>query len=350
MTSAEMSEPLLSVRELRKTFSSGPPWRRRHVQAVRGVSFDVTAGRTFGLVGESGSGKSTTGRAIARLIEPSGGHVYFDGQDVLTLGGAALKRWRREVGFIFQDPYGSLDSRMSVAEIITEPLRVHGIGSPTKRSETARQLIDDVQLPISALARYPHEFSGGQRQRIAIARALALRPRLVIADEPVSALDVSVQASVLNLFKELQDRYDLAYLFISHDLDVVEFISDDIAVMYLGQISEVGPAQSVFRQSAHPYTNALLAAAPLIDAPVPDRATRLRGEIPSPDNPPSGCTFHTRCPRAEEICTTVIPQEHRSGDHRSYCHFADPGGVGVLERGNEPKPTVSASSKEHHDH
>ena len=324
--------PLLSVRGLEKTFSSGPPWRRRHVQAVRGVTFDVEAGHTFGLVGESGSGKSTTGRAIARLITPSAGVVRFDGADVSALTGHALKAWRREVGFIFQDPYGSLDSRMTVGQIITEPLLVHGTRSRAGRQASARELIDEVGLPSTALTKYPHEFSGGQRQRIAIARAIALRPKLVIADEPVSALDVSVQAAVLNLFKELQQRHGLAYLFISHDLDVVEFMSDEIAVMYLGEISEVGPAADVFREPAHPYTRALLAAAPSMDAPVPDRSTRLRGEIPSPDNPPSGCTFHTRCPRVEAMCTTLVPPDRSNGAHHSRCHFADPGGVGVIER------------------
>ena len=332
MTENQTVTPLLSVQGLEKTFSSGPPWRRRHVQAVRGVTFDVEAGHTFGLVGESGSGKSTTGRAIAQLITPSAGVVRFDGEDVSTLTGRALKAWRREVGFIFQDPYGSLDSRMTVGEIITEPLLVHGVSSRAARQTTARELIDEVGLPGAALTKFPHEFSGGQRQRIAIARAIALRPKLVIADEPVSALDVSVQASVLNLFKSLQQRHGLAYLFISHDLDVVEFMSDEIAVMYLGEISEVGPAANVFTEPAHPYTRALLAAAPSIDAPVADRSTRLRGDIPSPDNPPSGCTFHTRCPRVESVCTTVVPPLRSDGTHHSRCHFADPGGVGVIER------------------
>jgi oligopeptide/dipeptide ABC transporter ATP-binding protein len=332
LTDNQTVTPLLSVRGLEKTFSSGPPWRRRHVQAVRGVSFDVLAGHTFGLVGESGSGKSTTGRAIARLITPTAGTVRFDGQDVSTLKGGALKRWRQDIGFIFQDPYGSLDSRMTVGEIITEPLLVHGTSSRASRAATARELIDEVGLPSTALTKFPHEFSGGQRQRIAIARAIALRPKLVIADEPVSALDVSVQASVLNLFKDLQQRHGLAYLFISHDLDVVEFMSDEIAVMYLGEISEVGPAIDVFTQPAHPYSRALLAAAPSIDTAAPDRSTRLRGEIPSPDNPPSGCSFHTRCPRAEALCTTVVPPVRSNGPHQSRCHFADPGGVGVIER------------------
>ena len=349
MTENATTPPLLSVRGLETTFSSGPPWRRRHVQAVRGVTFDVEAGHTFGLVGESGSGKSTTGRAIARLIAPTAGVVTFDGEDVSTLKGGALKAWRREVGFIFQDPYGSLDSRMTVGEIITEPLLVHGVTSRATRAATARELIDEVGLPSTALAKFPHEFSGGQRQRIAIARAIALRPRLVIADEPVSALDVSVQASVLNLFKDLQERHGLAYLFISHDLDVVEFMSDEIAVMYLGEISEVGPAVDVFTRPAHPYSRALLAAAPSIDTAAPSRSTRLRGEIPSPDNPPSGCSFHTRCPRAEALCSAAVPPVRSDGPHHSRCHFADPAGVGVIPRQEGDRDQVVLTGTDHHD-
>ena len=317
--------PLLSVRSLVKTFTSGAPWRRRHVQAIRGISFDIMAGQTFGLVGESGSGKSTVGRAVARLTRPTAGTVRFGGLDVSTLSGRSLKAWRRDVGFVFQDPYGSLDSRMTVGQILAEPLRVHGVGSPSERETQVRQLVDEVGLPSSVVAKYPHEFSGGQRQRLAIARALALRPKLIIADEPVSALDVSVQAQVLNLFKDLQQRHGLAYLFISHDLDVVEFMSDRIGVMYLGEIVESGPAESVFTRAAHPYTIALLAAAPALDMAAPDRSTRLRGEIPSPDDPPSGCSFHTRCPRAESICSTLEPPSRRDGEHVAACHFADLG-------------------------
>ncbi|GAB3264002.1 ABC transporter ATP-binding protein [Arthrobacter pigmenti] len=330
MSHRENPAPLLSVEGLEKTFASGPFWRRRNVQAVRNVSFEIEAGRTFGLVGESGSGKSTLGRTIARLIEPSAGTVRFNGVDVSPLKGAELKAWRSNVGFVFQDPYGSLDSRMSVKQILTEPLHVQGTSSKAEADTRAKELIDEVGLPETALSKYPHEFSGGQRQRLAIARAIALRPKLIIADEPVSALDVSVQASVLNLFKDLQQRHGLAYMFISHDLDVVEFMSDDIAVMYLGEIVESGSAREVFRESAHPYTHALLAAAPSLQTEAPGRETRLRGEIPSPDNPPSGCTFHTRCPRAEAICSSVVPPTRSAGGHHSVCHFADPGGVGVF--------------------
>jgi len=325
MTDGDTAPALLSVRSLVKTFTSGPPWRRRHVQAVRGVSFDIAAGQTFGLVGESGSGKSTVGRAVARLINPTAGTVHFEGVDVSTLSGRSLKAWRRNVGFVFQDPYGSLDSRMTVQQILSEPLRVHNVGNRVDREAQVRSLSDEVGLPSSAMAKYPHEFSGGQRQRLAIARALALRPQLIIADEPVSALDVSVQAQVLNLFKDLQQRHGLAYLFISHDLDVVEFMSDRIAVMYLGEIVEDGPSEAVFTGAAHPYTAALLAAAPALDMAAPDRSTRLRGEIPSPENPPSGCSFHTRCPRAEPICSALEPPVRRDGSHIAACHFAELG-------------------------
>lgn len=317
-------EPLLTIRELTKTFRVGSFARRREVQAVRGVSFDIAAGTTLGLVGESGSGKSTTGRAIARLIEPTSGIVSFDGTDVSSLRGRALKEWRRSVGFVFQDPYGSLDSRMQVQQILAEPLRVHGVADRRERRRRTEELVEEVGLSRSVLEKYPHEFSGGQRQRLAVARALALRPRLIIADEPVSALDVSVQAQVLNLFKELQDRHGLAYLFISHDLDVVDFISDQVAVMYLGEIVEHGMADEVLSSPAHPYTQQLLEAAPRLETG--GRATRpprLTGEIPSPENPPPGCSFHTRCPRAQEICAQQHPVTAAYEGHGAACHFAD---------------------------
>ena len=318
------NEPLLSVRDLSKTFRVGSFTNRRAVQAVRGVSFDIPAGSTLGLVGESGSGKSTTGRTIARLIEPTRGVVRFDGTDVRHLRGRALKEWRRSVGFVFQDPYGSLDSRMTVLQILAEPLRVHSVADRRERRRRAEEVVDEVGLPKSVLEKYPHEFSGGQRQRLAIARALALRPRLIIADEPVSALDVSVQAQVLNLFRELQERHGLAYLFISHDLDVVDFISDQIAVMYLGEIVEHGAANDVFTKPAHPYTQALLEAAPRLEAGGRiERGPRLQGEIPSPENPPPGCSFHTRCPRAEEVCIARHPDMLMHEGHGAACHFAD---------------------------
>ena len=317
-------EPLLRVRELTKTFRVGSLTQRREVQAVRGVSFDIATGATLGLVGESGSGKSTSGRAIARLIEPTAGIVRFDGTDVSHLRGRDLKAWRREVGFVFQDPYGSLDARMTVQQILAEPLRVHGVADRAERRRRTEELVEEVGLSSSVLEKYPHEFSGGQRQRLAVARALALRPRLIIADEPVSALDVSVQAQVLNLFKELQDRHGLAYLFISHDLDVVDFISDEIAVMYLGEIVERGTADDVLTRPAHPYTQALLEAAPRLEAGGrSERGPRLAGEIPSPENPPPGCSFHTRCPRAEAICTEQHPAMAIHGGHGATCHFAD---------------------------
>ena len=317
-------DPLLSVRELTKTFRVGSFTNRREIQAVRRVSFDISAGSTLGLVGESGSGKSTTGRAIARLTEPTRGVVRFEGTNVSHLRGRALKEWRRSVGFVFQDPYGSLDSRMTVQQILAEPLRVHSVADRRECRRRAEEIIEEVGLSKSVLEKYPHEFSGGQRQRVAIARALALRPRLIIADEPVSALDVSVQAQVLNLFKELQERHGLAYLFISHDLDVVDFISDQIAVMYLGEIVEHGTANDVFTKPAHPYTQALLEAAPRLEAGGrAGRGPRLEGEIPSPENPPPGCSFHTRCPRAEEVCVAHHPAMLVHDGHGATCHFAD---------------------------
>jgi len=329
------TEPLLSVRDLSKTFRVGSLANRREVQAVRGVSFDIPAGSTLGLVGESGSGKSTTGRAIARLIEPTGGVVRFDGADVGPLRGRALKEWRRSVGFVFQDPYGSLDSRMTVQQILSEPLRVHSVADRRERRTRAEELVDEVGLSKSALEKYPHEFSGGQRQRLAIARALALRPRLIIADEPVSALDVSVQAQILNLFNELQQRHGLAYLFISHDLDVVDFISERIAVMYLGEIVEHGAADEVLAKPAHPYTQALLEAAPRLEPGGRiERGPKLEGEIPSPENPPPGCSFHTRCPRAEEVCVARHPDMLAVAGHGAACHFADlPTGHLTVTRG-----------------
>jgi oligopeptide/dipeptide ABC transporter ATP-binding protein len=277
------------------------------VKAVDGVSFTVREGETLGLVGESGCGKSTLGRAITRLEDPTAGRVLFAGNDLARASGRDLFRLRREIQIVFQDPYSSLNPRMTVGEIIREPMAVHRLGTKAEQVEKVRALLDTVGLAASSMDRYPHEFSGGQRQRIGIARALALDPRLVIADEPVSALDVSVQSQVLNLMVRLQRDQGLTYIFISHDLSVVEHVSDTIAIMYLGRIVEIGATERIFENPAHPYTRALLAA-----IPVPDPRRRrtflpVKGEAPSAVDPPSGCPFHPRCPFAIEACARVVP-------------------------------------------
>ncbi|WP_180902587.1 ABC transporter ATP-binding protein [Martelella soudanensis] len=308
-----MSEPLLHVTGLSKSFSA--------VQAVRSVDLAITRGSTFGLVGESGSGKSTTARLVLRLIEPTSGKIRFRGRDLSTLGASALRAERRHMQMIFQDPFGSLNPRMSVRETLVEPQLVHGVGTPDERVRTAARLLDEVSLPQAALDRFPHEFSGGQRQRIAIARALATNPDLIVADEPVSALDVSVQAQVLNLMRDLQDRHNTTMLFISHDLRVVRFMCDEIAVMYLGEIVEQGPSARIYSAPAHPYTRALLDSVP---GKGQERRARLAGEIPSAHAIPSGCAFRTRCPLAFERCTRETPaMRDTGGGQRAACHLLE---------------------------
>jgi len=283
------------------------------VRAVDGVSFSLREGETLGLVGESGCGKSTLGRALMRLEDLTEGRVSFDGEDLAGASGAELKKLRRDIQMIFQDPYSSLNPRMTVGEIVREPLAVHGLGTRAEQVEKVRELLETVGLTGEMLDRYPHEFSGGQRQRIGIARALALDPRLVIADEPVSALDVSVQSQVLNLMLRLQEERRLTYLFISHDLSVVEHVSDTIAIMYLGVLVETGPVERVFRNPVHPYTRALIEAIPEPDPKKRKASVPVRGEAPSAMAPPPGCRFHTRCPFAIEDCRKVVPRLEPAG-------------------------------------
>jgi oligopeptide transport system ATP-binding protein len=295
------------------------------VRAVDGVSFDIRKGETLGLVGESGCGKSTTGRAILQLIKPTEGHVLYEGADLARLRGGALRRQRRQMQMIFQDPYASLNSRMTLADIVGEPLLVHKLRARNKRAERVRELLQLVGLNPNTLNRYPHEFSGGQRQRIGIARALAVEPNFIVCDEPISALDVSIRAQIINLLKELQGRFELTYLFIAHDLSVVRHISDRVAVMYLGRIVELAANEKLYGEPMHPYTQALLSAVPIPDPEAEEqrRAVVLAGDVPSPADPPSGCHFHTRCPVAREGLCDVSDPELREvrASHWAACHL-----------------------------
>ena len=325
---AEKAEALLRVEDLRVHFPvlEGAVIQKQiaSVKAVDGVSFELHAGETFGLVGESGCGKSTTAMAVLRMLEPTAGRIEFEGMDVTHLSQAAMRPVRQRLQMVYQDPFGSLNPRMKVGDIIGEPLRVHGKGGDrgTYRARI-QELMDLVGLLPDMAERYPHEFSGGQRQRIGIARALALEPSLLICDEPVSALDVSIQAQVVNLFMELQERLGIAYLFIAHDLSVVRHISNRIAVMYLGQIVEIAERDELFRNPRHPYTQALLAAVPIADPEL--EATReqqlITGEVPSVQNPPSGCHFHPRCPHATDQCRSEEPKLRQMGVAEVACHL-----------------------------
>jgi len=323
-----MSEtnPLLSVRGVKKHFPIKGGLLGREVDrvhAVDGVSFDIAAGETLGLVGESGCGKSTTGRCIMRLIEPSSGEIWFQGRDVTRLEGEGLRAMRRDMQIIFQDPYASLNPRHTVGTIIAEALIIHGLAkNRADMQQRVVHLLETVGLRADHMRRYPHEFSGGQRQRIGIARALAVEPKLIVCDEPVSALDVSVQAQVINLLEDLQEKFSLTYLFIAHDLSVVEHISDRVAVMYLGRVVEIASARALYDNPKHPYTEALLSAVPIPDPKVKRRRIVLQGDVPNPVRPPPGCHFHTRCPLAEARCRTDVPALEGGADgHLVACHL-----------------------------
>jgi len=326
--------PLLEVRDLKVHFGIGSGWLRREVGAVRavdGVSFDIRHGETLGLVGESGCGKSTTGRAIVRLLAPTGGELLYNAPggtsvDLARLSRRELRPYRRDIRMIFQDPYSSLNPRMTVADLVGEPLTVNHIAHGSELEDRVATLLRRVGLRPEYMRRYPHAFSGGERQRIGIARALATNPKLVICDEAVSALDVSVQAQTLNLLRELQEEFNLTYLFVAHDLSVVEHISDRVAVMYVGKVVELGPVDQMFRRPRHPYTEALLSAVPLPNPRLRGKSDRIRltGDVADPANPPSGCHFHPRCRYAQDICRTVVPPSVATpGGGHAACHFAD---------------------------
>lgn len=325
----DMNEPLLQVEHLKKFFSISGGFTRKNqqfVKAVDDISFAVQRGETFGLVGESGCGKSTTGRSILRLIEPSGGRVVFEGEDITALSPEQLRRRRKDMQIVFQDPFSSLDPRHTVQRILEEPLLVHGMGNAKERQDRIRKLMDVVGLTPGHLQRYPHQFSGGQRQRIGIARALSLQPKLIVADEPVSALDVSIQSQVVNLLQDLQSEFGLTYIFIAHDLSVVKHICNRVAVMYLGRIVEIADTAQLYDTPQHPYTRALLSAVPEPDPDYRPERIILQGEVPSPANAPVGCAFHTRCPVAMEVCRRKRPDLMETvPGHHTACHlFSEP--------------------------
>ena len=328
-----MTDPFIEVNDLKKYYYENDSLtdqllgaERKSIKAVDGVTFDIHHGETFGLVGESGCGKSTTGETILKLEEPTDGEVLFDSVNVYEMNKQNLNDFRQRSQIVFQDPFSSLDPRMTIDEIVREPLDIHKIGKKKERKEQVKQLLEEVGLRASLKDRYPHEFSGGQRQRIAVARALSLDPDFIVLDEPVSALDVSVQAQVLNLLQDLQKEFDLTFLFIAHNLGVVRHICDRVGVMYLGELVEVGPTEEIFQNPSHPYTQALLDSVPRAETDEQERIIEpLQGDVPSPRNPPSGCRFHTRCPYAREVCRKETPllEEIDRENHEMACYRRD---------------------------